>query len=114
MDLGAQVMTTELRRGLVDLDGRAATLEGHERATGGNELRCHAHELAHVGHGAGGDHVSLALAAQLLGARLVDRHIVEAQVLHDVHEPLDAARHGLCQVHVELGPAGGNYDAGQA
>ena len=114
MDLGAQVMTTQLSGGLVHLDGRAATLKGHERPAGSNELRRHAHELAHVGDGAGGDHVSLTLAAQLLGTRLVDRHVVEAEVLHDVHEPLDAARHGLGQVHAELGPAGGDHDAGQA
>ena len=114
MDLSAQVVTTELSRGLVHLDGRATTLESHERPAGSNELRRHAHELAHVGDGAGSDHVRLALATQLLGTRLVDRHVVEAQVLHDVHEPLDAARHGLGQVNVELGPAGGNHDAGQA
>ena len=114
MDLSAQVVTMELRRGLVHLDGRAATLEGDERAPGGDQLRRHAHELAHVGHGAGSDHVGLALAAQLLGARLVDRHVVEAQVLHNVHQPLDAARHGLGQVHVELGATGGDHDARQA
>ena len=44
----------------------------------------------------------------------MDGDVVEAQVLHDVHEPLDAARHGLGQVHVELGSAGGDHDAGQA
>ena len=44
----------------------------------------------------------------------MDRHVVEAQVLHNVHEPLYAARHGLGQVHVELGAAGGDHDAGQA
>ena len=114
MDLGAQVVTTQLGRGLVHLDRSAATLEGHEGSAGGDELGRHAHELAHVRDGAGGDHVGLALAAQLLGARLVDRHVVEAEVLHDVHEPLDAARHGLGQVDVELGTTRGDHDAGQA
>ena len=108
------MVTTQLGRGLVHLDWSAATLEGHERSAGGDELGRHAHELAHVGDGAGGDHVGLALATQFLGAGLVDRHVVEAEVLHDVHQPLDAARHGLGQVHVELGAARSDHDAGQA
>ena len=83
-------------------------------AAGSNELGGHAHELAHVGDGAGGDHIRLAFAAQFLSARLVDCHVVQAQAFNDVFEPLDAAHHGLGQVNVQVGAACGDDDAGQA
>ena len=114
MNLRAQVVTPQLAGGLLDLDGCPPALECDERSARRNELGGHAHELAHVGHRAGGHHVGLTLAAQLFGPRLMNRDIVESQVVNHIHEPFDPARHRLGQVHVEIGSTGGDHDARQS